>query len=166
MEEYTLSWGLWTPNSKWERMLPQDSTDHAFVIVPNKVVEQEVIRLKEAGSSTQKRFHGQVWICSDYNVIVNQALEVNQYPLYPKLITCLKLWLTVRLSLSLTFPRLTNRCSLKKIQSWSIPTLLFGVASAPTIIRRAMDVILHGIHGVISYINDILIIGATNEERH
>ena len=42
--------------------------------------------------------------------------------------------------------------------------LPFGVASAPAMLQRAMDMILQGIEGVICYIDDILVTGSTDEE--
>ena len=43
--------------------------------------------------------------------------------------------------------------------------LPFGISSAPVIFQRLMDKILHGLSGVICYIDDILITGK-NEEEH
>ena len=43
--------------------------------------------------------------------------------------------------------------------------LPFGVASAPAMFQRAMDIILQGVEGVICYIDDILVTGATDEEH-
>ena len=43
--------------------------------------------------------------------------------------------------------------------------LPFGVASAPAIFQKAMDLILQGLPGVICYIDDILVSGRTEEEQ-
>ena len=43
--------------------------------------------------------------------------------------------------------------------------LPFGVASAPAMFQRAMDMILQGLDGVIVYIDDILVTGSTNKEH-
>ena len=43
--------------------------------------------------------------------------------------------------------------------------LPFGVASAPAMFQRAIDMILQGIDGVICYIDDILVTGTTDEEH-
>ena len=43
--------------------------------------------------------------------------------------------------------------------------LPFGVASAPAIFQRTMDVILQGLPGVICYIDDILITGSSDKEH-
>ena len=43
--------------------------------------------------------------------------------------------------------------------------LPFGVASAPALFQRAMDIITQGITGVICYIDDILISGESDEQH-
>jgi hypothetical protein len=43
--------------------------------------------------------------------------------------------------------------------------LPFGVASAPAMFQKIMDTILQGIPGVICYVDDILVTGATEEEH-
>ena len=39
--------------------------------------------------------------------------------------------------------------------------LLFGVASAPAVFERTMDIILQGLDVVVSYIDDVLVTGKT-----
>jgi len=43
--------------------------------------------------------------------------------------------------------------------------LPYGISSSPGIFQRTMDSLLQGIPGVVSYIDDILITGATDEEH-
>ena len=43
--------------------------------------------------------------------------------------------------------------------------LPFGIASAPAIFQQTMDTILHGIPGVLCYVDDVLIVGKTREEH-
>ena len=43
--------------------------------------------------------------------------------------------------------------------------LPFGVASAPAIFQRAMDVIHQGIDGITCYIDDILVTGITDKQH-
>lgn len=43
--------------------------------------------------------------------------------------------------------------------------LPFGVASAPAIFQKIMEKLLHGIAGVVVYLDDILITGHTREEH-
>ena len=42
--------------------------------------------------------------------------------------------------------------------------LPFGIASAPAIFRRAMDIILQGVPGVMCYTDNILVSGETSEQ--
>lgn len=43
--------------------------------------------------------------------------------------------------------------------------LLYGVASAPAQFQKVMDALLQGIPGVIRYIDDIMVMGATDTEH-
>ena len=43
--------------------------------------------------------------------------------------------------------------------------LLFGIASASAMFQKVMDTILQEASGIICYINDILVTGATEEEH-
>ena len=56
-----------------------------------------------------------------------------------------------------------NYCVIKGLYKYK--RLPFGMASAPAIFQRLMDTILQGIPGVICYIDDIMVTGATEEEH-
>ena len=43
--------------------------------------------------------------------------------------------------------------------------LPFGVSSAPAIFQRTIETLMHGLKGVATYLDDILITGATTEEH-
>ena len=43
--------------------------------------------------------------------------------------------------------------------------LPFGISSAPGIFQRVMDILLQGISGVVTYIDDILVTGPLDEEH-
>lgn len=151
-------------------------------------VEQELNRLEEKGI-LKKVSHsdwaapivpvpkkdGKVRLCGDYKVTVNQSLDVDQYPL-PK---PADLFATLangknfsKLDLSQAYQQmvlteesaksLTINTHLGLYQYTRLP---FGVASAPAMFQRAMDMILQGINGVICYIDDILITGTSDEEH-
>ena len=150
-------------------------------------VEQELNRLEEKGI-LRKVSHsdwaapivpvpkkdGKVRVCGDYKVTVNPSLDVDQYPL-PKsedlFATLANRKTFSKLDLSQAYQQmvldeksaecLTINTHLGLYQYTRLP---FGVASAPAMFQRAMDMILQGIDGVICYI-DILLTGSTDEEH-
>ena len=118
---------------------------------------------------------GRFRLCGDYKVTINQALTVDQYPL-PKpedlfaslangtLFTKLDLsqaYLQLQLDES-SMPYVTVNTHQGLYQYTRLP---FGVASAPAIFQRLMDTILQGVPGVICYIDDIMVTGATEEDH-
>ena len=151
-------------------------------------VEQELTRLEEKGILKKvnhsdwgtpivpvPKKDGKVRVCGDYKVTVNPVLDVDQYPL-PK---SDDLFATLangknfsKLDLSQAYQQMV--LDEKSAQCLTINTHLglfqytrlpFGVASAPAMFQRAMDVILQGVNGVICYIDDILVTGSTDEEH-
>ena len=118
---------------------------------------------------------GTVRVCGDYKVTVNPSLDVDQYPL-PKpedlFATLANGKSFSKLDLSQAYQQivleeksaecLTVNTHLGLYQLTRLP---FGVASAPAMFQRAMDMILQGIDGVICYIDDILVTGSTDDEH-
>ena len=118
---------------------------------------------------------GKFRICGDYIVRVNQALDVDQYPL-PKPDD---LFATLaggkrfsKLDLSQAYQQLVLNDESKQYTTinthrglYQYTRLPFGVASAPALFQKIMDTILQGIPHVICYIDDILVTGA-NQEDH
>lgn len=118
---------------------------------------------------------GRTRLCGDYKVTVNPVLEVDQYPL-PKPND-----LFASLSGGACYSKLDLKHAYNQMeldeQSQKLATinthrglyryrrLPFGIASAPAIFQKAMDVILQGMNHVICYIDDILITGANLEEH-
>ena len=113
---------------------------------------------------------GTIRICGDYKVTVNQALEVDQYPLpNPE-----DLFATLaggkkftKLDLSQAYMQLLLDEESRKFVTvnthrglYRYTRLPFGVASAPAMFQKLMDTILQGIPNVICYIDDILVTGA------
>ena len=108
-------------------------------------------------------------LCGDYKVTVNQALDVDQYPL-PKPED-----LIATLAGGQNFTKLDLRQAYQQLrfddQSKSFTTinthkglyrytrLPYGIASAPAMFQKTMDVILQGIPQVCCYIDDILVTG-------
>ena len=118
---------------------------------------------------------GQIHICGDYKVTVNPVLAVDQYPL-PKpddLFTALSGGKRfTKLDLKHAYQQMRLEDSAKELVTinthkglYQFNRLPFGVASAPAIFQRTMDVILQGLPGVICYIDDILITGSSDKEH-
>ena len=118
---------------------------------------------------------GRVRLCGDYKVMVNPALDVDQYPLpcQEDLFASLaggKHFITLDLThayqqlildeVSRKFVTINTHRGL-----YRYTRLPFGIASAPAIFQKTMDTILRGIPGVICYIDDILITGKTEKEH-
>ena len=118
---------------------------------------------------------GRLRLCGDYKVTVNPGLEVDQYPL-PKPDD---LFATLAGGNQFSKIDLTNAYQQMKLdeQSRHLVTinthkglyrytrLPFGVASAPAIFQKTMDMVLQGLPNVICYLDDILITGSTEEEH-
>ena len=118
---------------------------------------------------------GKIRICGDYKVTINQAIDIDQYPL-PR---PADLFATLtngqhfsKLDLSQAYQQM--RLEETSAQYLTINThqglyqqtrLPFGVASAPAIFQKAMDTILQGVEGTICYIDDILVTGSTDEQH-
>ena len=118
---------------------------------------------------------GQLRICGDYKVTINPVLAVDQYPL-PKpedLFTALSGGKQfTKLDLQHAYQQLRLEDSAKDLVTinthkglYQYNRLPFGVASAPAIFQRTMDIILQGLSGVICYIDDILITGSSDKEH-
>ena len=116
--------------------------------------------------------NGKFRICGDYKVTINQALDVDQYPL-PK---PEDLFATLaggkkfsKLDLSQAYQQLPlDEESMKYVTInthrglYRCTRLPFGVASAPALFQKLMDSVLQGIQHVICYIDDILVTGSTS----
>ena len=118
---------------------------------------------------------GQIRICGDYKVTVNPVLAVDQYPL-PKpedLFTALSGGKRfTKLDLRHAYQQMRLEDSAKELVTinthkglYQYNRLPFGMASAPAIFQRTMDVILQGLEGVICYIDDILITGSSDKKH-
>ena len=151
-------------------------------------VEQELERLEASGilepvSHSEwaapivvvPKKDGKYRICGDYKVTVNQALDVEQYPL-PK---PEDLFATLsggakfsKLDLSQAYLQLlldeasrpyVNITTHRGLYRYT--RLPFGVASAPAIFQKVMDTILQGMDHVICYLDDILVTGKDDAEH-
>lgn len=118
--------------------------------------------------------NGEVRICGDYKMTVNQSLRTDHYPLpvmkdiFATLHGCK--YFTV-LDLSTAYQQLeldpdsqslvTMNTHLGLFQYTRLP---YGITSAPSIFQAVMDDLLKGLDRVSCYINDVLIAGETFEE--
>lgn len=153
------------------------------------MVGRELDRLEEAG--VIRKVNHAVWaaplvpvpkkdgtlrLCGDFKVTINPVLLVDQYPL-PKptdLMACLtggvcfsKLDLTSAYQQMLLDDDSARLVTVNTHQGlYEYNRLPFGVASAPAVFQRAMDMILRGIPQVICYLDDILVTGKTVLEHH
>ena len=118
---------------------------------------------------------GSVRLCSDFKVTVNQSLSVDQYPLpkaddlFDALAGGKKF---TKLDLSQAYlqlpldPESKKYCTINTHRGlYQLTRLPFGIASAPALFQKVMDTILQGATGVMCYIDDILVTGATEEEH-
>jgi hypothetical protein len=114
-------------------------------------------------------------ICGDYKVTVNPVLDIDQYPL-PKptdLFTAMaggKKFSTLDLTqayqqllLDEDSSKYTTINTHKGLYRYT--RLPFGIASAPAIFQRTMDMVLQGIPYMSCYLDDIIVTGANDEEH-
>ena len=118
---------------------------------------------------------GKLRICADFSVGVNQALDVDQYPL-PKphdLFVALNGGRQFsKLDLSeayLQVPLDDDSKELLVINThkglFRFNRLPFGVASAPSIFQKIMDQMLTGLDGTVCYLDDIIVTGRSTHEH-
>ena len=118
---------------------------------------------------------GSYRLCGDYKVTVNQALEVEQYPL-PRpedlLATLAGGQKFTKLDLRQAYQQLRLDDQSKPFTTinthkglYRYTRLLYGIASAPAMFQKTMDTILQGIPQVCCYIDDILVTGKDDAEH-
>ena len=139
---------------------PIDSSDWAAPIVP--VIKSDKTSVR---------------ICGDFRVTVNPVSRLNRYPipkiedLFAKIASANgKIFSTIDLSrayLQLPLDEESQRlCVINTHKGlYRYTRLPFGVASAPGIFQKTMERLLHGIPGVVVYIDDILVSNPTKDEH-
>ena len=116
-----------------------------------------------------------VRICGDFRVTVNPISRLHHYPI-PKiedLFATLKVGkVFTKIYLSQAYQELILDDESRKLcvinthkGLYRYTRLPFGVASAPGIFQKTMEKLLHGIPGVVVYIDDILISSPTTDEH-
>lgn len=113
--------------------------------------------------------NGSIRLCGDYKVTVNQNLHIDEHPLptvdelFASMIGGKKI---SKIDLAKAYLQLSVREADRHILTLSThkglyrPTrLMYGIASAPAIWQRHMEIILQGIEGVSVFLDDIKITG-------
>ena len=151
-------------------------------------VESELDRLQEEGVIRPVEFSewaapivpvlkasGDIRICGDYKVTINQAVKVDKYPipniddLFTK-VSGGQLFTT--LDLSNAYQQVVLEEESRKLTTINTTKGLFeyvrlpyGVSSAPGIYQRIMEQLLQNIPMTVVYLDDILVSGSTPEEH-
>uniref|UniRef100_A0A914Q5S4 RNA-directed DNA polymerase n=1 Tax=Panagrolaimus davidi TaxID=227884 RepID=A0A914Q5S4_9BILA len=122
-----------------------------------------------------KKPNGELRVCGNYKLTLNPQLDVDQHPL-PKTEDIFHELNGGKYFSKLDFKSAYHQMELdeKSQKLTTVSTheglfqyrrLPFGVASAVAIFQRMMEKILHGIPGVIIFIDDVIIAGASIEEN-
>ena len=118
---------------------------------------------------------GSIRICGDYKVTINQASQVDSYPL-PRIDD---LFASLaggkrfsKLDLAHAYQQIPLDDASKKLVAinthkgfFQYNRLPFGVSAAPSIFQRTMETLLHGLPGVCLFLDDILVSGRNDQEH-
>ena len=118
---------------------------------------------------------GKLRLCGDYKVTINPVLEIDQYPL-PKpddlFATLAGGKQFTKIDLTHAYQQMNLEESSRELVTvnthkglYRYTRLPFGVASAPAMFQKTMDVVLQGLPNVICYLDDILVTGKTEDEH-
>lgn len=152
------------------------------------MVDQELDRLEEIGVISRvnfsawaapivaiKKANGTIRICGDFSTGLNSVLEDHQYPLpLPddifSTLTGGKFF--SKIDLADAYLQVMVEDDSKHLLTinthrglYVYNRLCFGVKAAPGIFQQAMDTMLAGLTGVVSYLDDLIVVGK-NESEH
>ena len=157
-----------------------------FLLKPK--VEEELNQLQEKGIISPVQFsswaapvvpvlkrNGKIRLCGDYKLTINQVSPTETYPL-PRAeelfanLSAGKIFSKLDLSNAyLQFPLDEQSKQYVTINThkglFQYNRLPYGVASAPAIFQRHMEMLLQGANGVSVYLDDILVAGTTMEDH-
>ena len=150
-------------------------------------VEEELERLVQEGTlkpvqladwaapivPVLKQDRSSIHICSDFRQTANPVAKLDRYPI-PKvedlLVTLVKGKSFTKMDLSHVYQQLLLDETSKQYVVINIHRSLFrytrlpfGISLAPGIFQRVIDSVINGIPGMVTYLDDILITGLTNE---
>lgn len=157
-----------------------------FAALP--AVNKELDRLEELGVISKVNFsswaapivaikkpNGAIRVCADFSTGLNSALESHQYPL--PLPDDIFATLTggkffTNLDLADAYLQIEVEDESKHLLTinthrglYQYNRLCFGVKSAPGIFQQVVDTMLAGLQGVVSYLDDIVIVGKSEAEH-
>ncbi|XP_064482922.1 uncharacterized protein K02A2.6-like [Ornithodoros turicata] len=118
---------------------------------------------------------GGIRLCGDYKVTLNPQLVAESYPL-PRIDEMLAALAGGRyyskIDLSRAYYQVVMSEQSKRLLTvnthkglFAVNRLPFGVVSAPALFQRIMDNMLKGLNDVVCYLDDILVMGRTQEEH-
>ena len=102
-----------------------------------------------------------VRICGDFKVTVNPVSKLDRYPIHFSKLDMSRAYLQLELEEeSKKFVVINTHREL-----YQYNRLPFGIVSAPGVFQRVMENLVQGIPGVLVYLDDILITGATDKDH-
>ena len=121
-----------------------------------------------------KKADGSIRLCADFSTGLNAALEDHQYPLptpddFYTIFNCGTCF--AKLDLTEAYLQVEVAATSRKLLTINIHRGLFqftrlplGVKTAPAIFQQIMDTMLTGVEGTAAYLDDIIIVGQSNQE--
>lgn len=151
-------------------------------------VDEELIRMESMGVITPVETNdwgtplvpilksdGGIRLCADYKITINRHLKDDKHPIprVEEIFNALQGGLTFsKLDLMSAYNQLELDENSRKLVAWSthrgvylVNRLPFGVKPATGIFQRELEKLLLGISGVVNFLDDIVVTGATHQEH-